>query len=77
MAASVCEYATPTVPLARDAVVIESAGGFTVRVNCWETAPLTVTVKVEEPVWVGVPESTPAALNVRPGGNAPTETDQV
>jgi len=39
VAAKVCEYAVPTVPLTSgDAVVIESGGGSIVRANC----PVTV-----------------------------------
>ena len=78
MAESVCEYAAPTVPLGSEAVVIESGAGFTMRVNCRGAAPLTATVNIKEPAWVGVPESTPAALKgLRPGGKVPLETDQV
>jgi hypothetical protein len=38
---------------------------------------VTWTVKLDDPAAVGVPESTPAVLSVRPAGNVPTVTFQV
>ena len=38
---------------------------------------VTVTVKLEVPAAVGVPEITPAPLNVRPAGSVPDVTAQV
>jgi hypothetical protein len=35
------------------------------------------TVNVDEPPVVGVPDNTPAGLNVKPAGNAPEATDHV
>jgi hypothetical protein len=35
------------------------------------------TVNVDEPPDVGVPDNTPAELNVKPAGNAPEATDHV
>jgi hypothetical protein len=38
---------------------------------------MACTVNVDEPPVVGVPDNTPAGLNVKPAGNAPEATDQV
>ena len=55
--------------------------GFTVRTNCFEAVTLaesvTVTVKVNAPLCVGVPLRTPAELKVTPAGNAPEVNDHV
>ena len=40
-------------------------------------ASITLTVKVELPVAVGVPDRTPAEDRVRPAGRVPAFTDQV
>ncbi len=58
-----------------------SVAGSTVRVNCFEAVALaesvTVTVKAQMPLCVGVPLRTPAEVKARPGGNAAAVTDQV
>ena len=38
---------------------------------------VTVTVKGNEPIVVGVPESCPFVASVSPGGNAPAVTTQL
>lgn len=78
VAASDCEYGEPTLPLASDAVVTESGAGFTRIVNAFVAVVFelsrTWAVKLEVPAAVGVPEITPAALNVNPAGSDPALT---
>jgi hypothetical protein len=79
VAAKVCEYAVPTVPLTSgDAVVIESGGGSTVRANDFvavrDALSRTWTVKFAVPAAVGTPLITPPD-NVRPAGGVPVVTD--
>ncbi len=56
-----------------------SGGGTIEMLSCWvaETGvaaeSVTLTVKVELPGAVGVPEMTPAALSANPGGSEPLE----
>ena len=38
---------------------------------------VTLTVKVEVPLWVGVPEITPVDDKLRPAGRVPETMDQV
>jgi hypothetical protein len=40
-------------------------------------ASVALTVKVEAPIFVGVPEIVPLEASVRPGGSVPEEIDQV
>jgi hypothetical protein len=71
----VCVYAVPEVPPGRldgdKAVPVQ----LTVTEYCWLPVQLYVsvacTVKVNVPDKVGVPDSTPAVLSVRPFGNVP------
>jgi hypothetical protein len=78
VAASVCEYAVPTVPFGSDEVEMESAAGSIVRDNCRDAfvPALSVTSarKLAVPAAPGVPDTTPAALNVSPCGRAPDVT---
>jgi hypothetical protein len=78
-APSVCEYATPTVPAGNDEVVMVSAGGLTVIDNAAVAEPpalsVTLTVKVDDPAALGVPESAPAAERLTPAGSDPADTD--
>ena len=58
VAASACEYASPTVPLGRVAVVIDSAASTVIdsaRVAVWLAASLTCTVNACVSAVVGVP----------------------
>ena|SRR5438552_2496905 len=81
-ASSVPEYVTPTAPFPRgDEPVIVS--GFTtstvnarVAVCAGAPASLARAVKLKLPAVNGLPLSTPAELNVRPGGNIPDAKDQ-
>ena len=64
-----------------DVFVMTRGPGPTTRVTALYAdlalASVTVTVNVELPAVVGVPDSTPvAAFNVRPDGRLPAETDQ-
>lgn len=38
---------------------------------------MAVTVNVDDPAAVGVPDNTPAVLNVKPAGNTPDVTAKV
>lgn len=77
------EYAAPTVPLASvlGVTVIAAHPAAIVSVYAWlPVSPIesvTVIVKGNVPVWVGVPESTPAEESVRPDGSAPVVTAKV
>ena len=78
VAASVPEYAVPTVPLGRDVVLIASPGGAIVNVKlalfktAGDSESLTCAVTVKLPEAVGVPLSAPVAeFSVTPAGNAP------
>src|SRR5580704_10474072 len=67
----------PAVPWVKVALLPEVMVGaaFTVRVKLWvafgETPLVAVMVIGKLPLWVGVPESTPAAVNVTPVGRGP------
>jgi hypothetical protein len=84
VAASVVEYAVPVVPPGSDEVVMES--GCTevemvtvndlVAVSLGDDESATCTVNVEEPAVVGVPESVPPLLRLRPAGKVPEATLQ-
>lgn len=79
MAASVCPYTTPTVPLGSDAVVIVSGAGAMVRVRVAVAVcagdPESVTLKVNEAAVtgkVGVPLMSPLdAFSDNPVGKVP------
>jgi hypothetical protein len=66
---------------AADGAVIRSSPAPTVSVIDVVEMPLfasiTLTVNVELPTAVGVPDSTPSLLSVMPGGRLPAFTDQV
>ena len=77
-------YAVPTVPLGRVEVVIvggvPAPAGSTTMLRAAVSFPapfVALTVKLDVPAAVGVPEITPAALSVKPTGRVPTETSQV
>src|SRR5205814_1850593 len=74
LAASVCEYALPTVPLGSDEVVITSAAGSIAMESCFVAVAFdesfTWTVNVLFPAAVGVPAMV-APLSERPSGSAP------
>jgi len=71
--------ATPTRP-GPTVVVLTEGAAYVVNVNCfvpvcpWVSE--TWTVKVEAPIEVGVPVSTPAELSVTHAGKVPAVTDQ-
>jgi hypothetical protein len=75
VAASVWEYAVPTVAPGNDAVVIVSGAVFTVMLSVVHAvkSPLSATEikKVDVPAAVGVPAIVPEELRFRPGGSAP------
>jgi hypothetical protein len=85
VAAKVDEYAVPLVPFGSDEVVIESgctefdtvSASDLVALCLGEDESSSLTVKVDDPVVVGVPEIVPAALRLRPAGKAPEETLQL
>ena len=79
VAARVCEYVVPCIPVTNDNVVIVSTTlTLIVRDFCADWTPSAAcTVNVAVPVPVGVPLITPAADNVDPVGNDPVATDQV
>ena len=80
-------YARFTVPLGKVVVVIVSGGALMTSVNCWftlacgELESFAVTVKVELPTVVGVPESTPTPRELpaidSPAGKLPELTLQL
>lgn len=60
--------------LTPDPIVIENGCGAEV----FPALSCTVTLKLDEPMVVGVPEMPPlAAANVNPGGREPLDTDQL
>jgi len=79
VAASVCEYAVPTFPGAKDVVVIANVLTLMLKVLLllnWVDASVTCTTNGYTPVVVGVPLSCPCGLRVIPGGGVP-DTDQL
>jgi len=80
VALNVCEYACPTVPFARLDVVIWSWATMTIEsafvaVRAGFPESVALTVKLEVPAAVGVPETAPVdAFRVRPDGRVPDET---
>ena len=82
LAASVAEYAVPTVPFIKSEVRIVKFEGtaidmLTTPVATVPVASVTCSVKLYAPVAVGVPESAPALVCAIPGGNDPDATVQV
>jgi hypothetical protein len=82
VAASVCEYATPIWPFGTLVVVITRSGGITidrafVAVSAGACESVTLTVKLEVPAVVGVPEITPPELKESPAGRLPELSDQL
>jgi hypothetical protein len=83
VAASVCEYAVPTVPLGSgELVVIDKGAGLIVSANALVVVcvPLSAacTVKLAVPTAVGVPLNTPLPLDrLSPAGSAPAVTDHL
>jgi ABC-type thiamin/hydroxymethylpyrimidine transport system permease subunit len=84
VACSVCEYAVPSVPEASvDEVIVSCVDPMVIDVAtdlvcAGLLLSLTVTVKLELPFAVGVPEITPLpAASVSPVGRLPAVTDQV
>jgi hypothetical protein len=67
-------YGTPTVAAAKVVVVITGAA-LIVRVKyfdlCTPVVSVTLAAKVYVPPVVGVPDTTPAAVNATPAGNCP------
>lgn len=84
-AVNVYEYAAPMVAVAGGVLAANTGAtgaGSTITVKApvvafGATPLLAVTVKVEVPVVVGVPERTPAVLRVSPGGRVPEDTVNV
>ena len=74
------EYVEPTAALGNDGVVI-ARKGFMVSCNAALVVrggvelSATEAVKLNVPVWVGIPVRLPALDNVIPDGNAPAVTD--
>jgi hypothetical protein len=76
------EYAVPTVPLGKEAVVIVSIGAvllMLIESGCvtfcvGEEESVTWTVKLDWPALVGVPLIVPPLLKLRPAGNEPDVT---
>jgi hypothetical protein len=79
VAAKDAEYAVPTEPPESEEVVIETGGieAKMLTVNDWvalsfsEDESATFTVNVKDPLVVGVPESFPPGLKLRPVGKLP------
>ena len=70
-------YVSPTAPLGRLEVVTASALIVMLRFFVVLDEPdAALTVKVDVPSKVGVPEIMPNELSVRPGGRLPNDTDQ-
>jgi hypothetical protein len=77
---SVCEYPTPTVPAGNDEVLMFNAGALIVSDSPAladpEALSVTLTVKLDDPAAVGVPEIVPPA-RFSPAGSDPVTTDHV
>ena len=76
-------YATPMEPFAGAVLVIVGATGADEMIMLNTCAPAgakpfdAVTVPLNVPSTVGVPDNTPAVLKVRPVGSAPAVTEKV
>ena len=81
LAASVCEYAAPTVPLGSEDVVTVNGGGAMVMLNACDAVAFelsfTCTVKLEAPAAIGVPLIAPLAASDSPAGSEPAVVDQL
>jgi hypothetical protein len=83
VAVKVVLYELPTSPAPRLIEWTERPTGATVIETCpeadWGVDPLsvTVTLKAEVPLAVGVPDITPALESVSPAGKLPEARDQV
>ncbi len=80
LAASVCEYGVPAIPLGRDGVVTVTPGLTVMLKGPFALAPevsITWTVKLHVPVVDGVPLMVPVGARARPGGSVPELTVQV
>jgi predicted RecA/RadA family phage recombinase len=79
LAARVCEYAAPTVPLGSDEVVTVNCGGAMVMLRACDAVAFelsfTWTVKLEVPAVVGVPLIAPLAASDSPAGSEPVVVD--
>ena len=75
LALSVTEYAAPVVPPLSGDVLPIASGPVIVSANVFDAVVLAVSVtcsvKLNVPVAVGVPLSTPAVENVMPAGSEP------
>ena len=80
VAFSGCEYATPTVPAGNEEVVIVKAGALIVNDKAAVADPValsvTLTVKLDDPAAVGVPDIVPPE-RLNPAGSDPLATDHV
>lgn len=78
--ATVSAYATPTVPLLNEDVVIVRVAGAIVTVYDWDAFSAgceeseTWMVNVDLPLPVGLPEIVPLLLRLKPAGSVPEET---
>ena len=80
VAFSGCEYATPTVPGGNDEVLMLNAGALITSDRAVladpEALSVTLTVTLDDPAAVGVPEIVPPE-RVSPAGSDPVAMDQV
>jgi hypothetical protein len=80
VAFSVCEYPTPTVPDGNEEVLMPNAGALMIRDRAVLAEPealsVTLTVKLDDPAAVGVPEIVPPE-RLSPAGSDPVAMDQV
>jgi hypothetical protein len=79
-ALSVCEYATLTVPVGNDEVVMLRAGGLIVSESAAVFDPdelsVTFTVMLDDPAAVGMPDIVPLVAKLSPAGQVPLASDQ-
>jgi hypothetical protein len=77
---SACEYPTPTKPVGNEDVVIVNVGALITSDNSALTdsdaLSVTLTVKLDDPAAVGVPDSVPPE-RLNPAGSDPLATDHV
>jgi len=75
-----CEYATPIVPAGNEVVVMLKAGAPIVNDNGavadTDALSVTLTVKLDGPTAVGVPDIVPP-LRFNPAGSVPVANDHV
>ena len=74
------KYATPTVPAGNEEVVIVKAGALIINDKAAVADPValsvTLTVKLDDPTAVGVPDIVPPE-RLNPAGSDPLATDHV